>query len=179
MKNGPTRTRQDVDDPRKISSYYLTGEVAKLSGLTATMVDYLCRHGLLTAGATTGSATKRGVRRRFTFRDVLLARSIHHLLKSNVSVVKLRQALKTLATLLPAAGPQGLRNKCIVIKGQRPYLNEPGRPAVDLTQGQLAFAFMLDADDLWEKGERMRKARYEALVRRLKDAEEFRKERRA
>ena len=175
----PTRPRRDVDDTDSVSSYFLTGEVAKLSGLPATMIDYLCRHGLLTASATEKTSKGRGVRRRFNFRDVLLARSIQHLLRSNVSVVKLRRALKTLGKILPDTTPDVLRDKCIVIKGQKPYFDEAGKPAVDLTQGQMVFAFMLDADELWERGEKMRRERFEALARRLQAADNFKSERQA
>ena len=154
---------------KKVVDHYLAGEVAKLAGLSRHMIDYLCRHGVLTASVS--GKRGYGVQRQFNFADILLARTIRELLDSGVSVLAMKRALRTLRGLLESGVPASLRDTGVVIRGGVPYLAEPGEAPIDLlSKGQLAFSFVLDVEQLWNRATRVH-AKREANTRdRIKRA---------
>ena len=127
-----------------MSDHYLeTRDIVRHSRLSTHMVGYLCRCGILRP--TLSKVRRRGVRRRFSFADLLLARAIAKLLKARVEVSAIRTALRTLRSKIADVPPSVLASRRIVIMGQAVYLTNPGAHAVELTaEGQLAFHFMLD-----------------------------------
>jgi DNA-binding transcriptional MerR regulator len=156
-----------AQNPNVLLEFY-TAEVQQLSGLSKHMIDYLCRHGLLTVSRS--NMRGYGKRRRFNFTDILLARSIKELLQAGVSVLSLRTALVELGRQLHSDSPAALRDKRIVIRGGVPYLSRPDEPPSDLLAGgQLAFSFLLEIEDLWSKAEPLyanRKAKEQERIER-------------
>ena len=160
-----------------VASHYLTGEVARLSGLSKHMIDYLCRHGLLTASMS-GACRGYGRHRKFSFTDVLLAKSIGHLLQADVSIMAMRKALATLRDVLHRDVAEDLRDHRVVIKGGVPLLIPHGAAPINLlAKGQLTFGFILEAEDLWRRAERERKQRLAMMAARMERAAQLRKER--
>jgi DNA-binding transcriptional MerR regulator len=161
-----------------ITEFFYAGEVENLSRLSRHMLDYLCRHGLIYPSLSENRGF--GMRRRFSFTDVLLARSIAALLAANVSVLNMRKSLKTLRDLLhlESASAATLSDKRIIIRGGTPFLSEPHRPPVDLTaSGQMAFCFVLDVEDLWKRAETLQRSRKAASEKRKLRALELRRRR--
>ena len=162
-------------NPNVLVEFY-TGEVQILSGLSKHMVDYLCRHGILTVSRS--QMRGYGKRRRFNFTDILLARSIRELLQAGVSVLSMRTALVELGRQLHSDSPAVLRDKRIVIRGGVPYLSQPDEPPTDLlARGQMAFSFVLEIEDLWQKAEPLHEQREAARRSRIERAMNARKER--
>jgi DNA-binding transcriptional MerR regulator len=155
---------------------FYTADVQQLSGLSKHMIDYLCRHGLLTAS---GSESRGyGKRRRFNFTDILLARSIRELLQAGVSVSSMRRALLQLRAQLHSDSPEALRDTRIVISGGVPYLSMPDTPLYDLLAGgQMAFSFVLEIQDLWHRAEPIHAQRQAAMRARIARAMKTRRER--
>jgi DNA-binding transcriptional MerR regulator len=159
----------------KVLDFFSSGEVATLSGLSKYMVDYLCRHGLLTASHSRDRGY--GKRRRFNFTDILLAKTIKEMLSANVSVLSLRKALMELRRQLHFESPSVLRDKRILIRGGVPYLLEPAAPPRDLLAGgQMVFSFVLEIRHLWQTAEPIRarrqqteRARIERALRRQRE----------
>jgi DNA-binding transcriptional MerR regulator len=162
-------------NPTVLVEFY-TGEVQELSGLSKHMVDYLCRHGLLTVSRS--KERGYGKRRRFNFTDILLARSIKELLQAGVSVLSMRAALIELRRQLHSDSPATLRDSRIVIRGGVPYLSRPDEPPSDLlARGQMAFSFVLEIEDLWQKAEPLHEKREAAKWDRIERAMKTRRER--
>jgi DNA-binding transcriptional MerR regulator len=164
-----------ASSPSLVQEFY-TGDVQNLTGLSKHMVDYLCRHGLLTASRS----PRRGYgnRRRFDFTDVLLARSIKKLLESNVSVLSLREALGELRRQLHSQSSAVLRDQRIVIRNGVPYLAEPDGPLSDLTAGgQMAFSFVLDVEHLQRRAGPVHAQREADRSARIARAQRTRQER--
>jgi|SRR6185437_15037873 len=157
---------------------FRTGEVQRLSGLTKYMVDYLCRHGLLSASLSQGRGY--GKRRLFSFTDILLARSLKKLLAGGISVLALRTVMAQLHEELNSDSPAVLRDTRVVIRGRKVYLSKPDRFPSDLMAGgQLSFSFVLEIEELWDHAEPIRAARRAAEVERLNRALRIRRERKA
>ena len=162
-------------NPNVLGEFY-TGEVQQLSGLSKHMVDYLCRHGLLTVSGPRDRGYGR--RRRFSFADILLARSIKELLDAGVSVLSMRAALIELRRQLHSDPPAVLRDRRIVISGGIPYLSRPDEPPSDLlARGQMAFSFVLEIENLWSKAGPIHADRKAKERERLERALKTRKER--
>lgn len=151
-------------------------DLQALSGLSKYMVDYLCRHGLLSASRS--SARGYGMRRRFSFTDVLLARALRKLLEAGVSVLAMRAVMSQLGHQLQSTTTHVLRDTRVVICRGKPYLSELNKPPADLLAGgQLAFSFVLEVEDLWRKAEPLEAKRKLALRQRVDKALRTRKER--
>ena len=134
-----------------VKHHFTSNDLVRYAGLSRHMVNYLCRYGILEP--TLSSERRRGLRRRFSYTDLLLGRSIGHLLSAGVSVLALRQALSTLRDKLSAVPLASFESRSIVIVGNAVYISKPGQPPVELTSdGQLAFQFVLDARQLHELG---------------------------
>lgn len=159
-----------------VAEYFYAGEVAALAGLTKHMVNYLCRHGLLTVSHSKDRGY--GKRRRFNFTDVLLARSIRQLLDAGVSVLSLREALLTLRKQLQTDSLGVLRDKRIMFCAGKPYLCEPDKaPRELLRNGQMVFSFVLDVEELWKTAGPLQKKRRESERARLERTLRHRQER--
>lgn len=123
--------------------YLETRDIVRHSKLSTHMVGYLCRSGILRP--TLSTMRRRGLPRRFSFADLLLARAIAKLLIARVELSSLRSALRTLRSKIVDVSPAVLATRRIVIVGQAVYLMRSEAEVVDLTaDGQLAFQFVLD-----------------------------------
>jgi DNA-binding transcriptional MerR regulator len=141
------------------------------------MVNYLCRHGLLTASLPDDDRGY-GKRRRFSFTDVLLARAIREFLIAGVSVLSMRRTLEQLRRQLHVDSAAALRDKRIVIRGGVPYLSRTDEPPIDLlARGQMAFGFVLDIEDLWSRAGPLRQAREKRKRERMERALQMKRER--
>jgi DNA-binding transcriptional MerR regulator len=130
-----------------VKHYFSTDELVRLSRLSAHMVAYLCRCGIL--APTLSTERRRGLKRRFAYADLLLARAINTLLASGVSIASLGRVLRTLRRKFGALPAAALGSKRVVIVGNSVYLLDDGNGMVDLTSnGQLAFHFVLDTSGI-------------------------------
>tara|TARA_R110002074_G_scaffold331762_2_gene502180 strand:+ start:529 stop:1035 length:507 start_codon:yes stop_codon:yes gene_type:complete len=75
-----------------IKKSYSIGEAAKITLLSTRMLDYLCRMKIVIP--TASRKRGRGYERMFSFGDLLQLRTIHDLLKSGISVTRLKDSLK-------------------------------------------------------------------------------------
>jgi DNA-binding transcriptional MerR regulator len=115
---------------------------ADLSGLAPAMVDYLCRSGVLIPSG--GRRPGRGRGRVYKFGDVVMLRALRQLLKSGISVAKLKNGLESLRSrhqeITIAAAPRFL-----VTDGARIYFRDDGSKLIEelSANGQIAFAFVI------------------------------------
>jgi DNA-binding transcriptional MerR regulator len=157
---------------------FRTAEVQALTGLSKHMVDYLCRHGLL---PVSGSPDRGyGKIRAFDFTDILVGRAIRKLLDSGVSVLAMRTSMSQLRNLLHSDAPATLRDRRIVISGGIPHLSLPDQAPINLLAGgQMAFSFVLEIEELWQKAAPLLEQRRATTRVRLERARQTRKERMA
>ena len=125
-----------------VEQTFAIAEVAKLSRLTQTMLDYLCRTGVLVPSA--GRARGRGCRRHYSFGDLVMARALAKLLESGISVSRLRRSLVQLRKHHPEITPDKLPASFLVTDGRSIFFRESGQVMLELSKGQMAFAFVLE-----------------------------------
>jgi DNA-binding transcriptional MerR regulator len=126
---------------------------AQLAGLgSVAMVDYLERSGVFVPTRKRGK--RRGYKRRYCFRDVLVLKTIGTLLRNGASVANLKGALDSFqripwkaeeAVLEDRLGP--LRH--LVVSSNKIYLARSREELIDLAAGgQLSFSFLIDLEKL-------------------------------
>lgn len=122
------------------------------------MVDYLCRHGLVTPSGN--DERGRGRLRRYIFADIVLLRVVAKLLNQGISVFGFRKSFLS-AKQRQANVREILARKYLVTDGVRVYLQNDG-VLERIDSGQTSFAFVLDLEpvrrDVTSRLERRRQA---------------------
>ena len=123
-------------------------QAARLAGFdNHMMVDYLCRQGILIPSIL--SSPGRGRPRLFSFWDVVLLRAVNQILSAGVPVARLKKAMSDFQNELNDLTPEeAIIRRFMVTDGTEVFMVEEPDTIVQLTSnGQLAFAFVLDAED--------------------------------
>jgi DNA-binding transcriptional MerR regulator len=117
-------------------------QAANLSGLTVSMVDYLCREQVLIP--TMRWRRGRGRPRRYSFGDVVMLRVLGRLLDAGVSVRRIKQALQTLRRYHKDITRTSLPRQYFVTDGRKVYLRDKDT-LLDLDgTAQMSFLFVLE-----------------------------------
>lgn len=119
---------------------------AAFSGLSLSMVNYLCRHKIVLP--SNGRRRGRGVQRLFSFGDIVVMRAIAKLLSGGVSVYRLRRALASLRGMHPSITQTGMPAAYLVTDGHEVFLRHRSGVLELLAKGQLAFAFVVEIESV-------------------------------
>jgi DNA-binding transcriptional MerR regulator len=114
----------------------------ELSGLTATMLDYLTREKFIVPSGS--SKRGRGNKRLFTFGDIVALRVISQLLSSGLEIRRLSRGLKRFRKLVAASQPGAMPFRFIVTDGVDVFFEADGSLESLTQNGQLAFMFLID-----------------------------------
>lgn len=126
---------------------------AKLAGFkSVAMLDYLQRSGVFIASRPDGK--RRGKKRRYDFRDILVLKAIKRLLDSGASVSNLKKSLSIFQKMKWSADEASMEDKegiirYLVVSGDTVYLRRDPNILIDMCRdGQLTFSFIIDLDNL-------------------------------
>jgi DNA-binding transcriptional MerR regulator len=119
-------------------------DAAAFSGLTAAMVNYLCRHGMVRP--TNGRRRGRGVQRKFSFGDIVVLKAMAKLLDAGVSVSRLKRALVSLRQSHSKITPEGAPGSYLVTDGKDVLLRHKSGVLELLSSGQFSFAFVVELE---------------------------------
>lgn len=119
-------------------------DAAAFSGLSLAMVNYLCRHGIV--APTLGGKRGRGIRRRYSFGDIVMIKAIAKLLQGGVSVYRLKRALARLGALNNGITAARLPAAYLVTNGEDVFFRHRAGVFELLSKGQFAFAFVVEMD---------------------------------
>lgn len=143
---------------------FVIAEAAALCGLSAYMLDYLCRVGVLMPSA--GVRRGRGRARRYSFGDVVMLRAISQLLAAGLSVQRLKVALRALRPYHNKISATSTPAKYLVTNGTDVFFKD-GNKVFDLDgSGQMTFLFVLEIADLQRQVISEQKKRHAHAVRR-------------
>jgi DNA-binding transcriptional MerR regulator len=119
---------------------------ARLSGLSITMIDYLCRTKIVAPSRMGSRGRGRGTARRFSFGDVVLLRTYSRLLAQGVSVKRLKEAHHTWSRQFKTLDDQLTPPpKFLLTDGHAVYLRTSDQVVAELNKdGQFAFGFIVD-----------------------------------
>jgi DNA-binding transcriptional MerR regulator len=121
---------------------YTTEELSKLTGLSVSMVGYLCDNGVVKP--IVDNERKRGKRRYFKFYDVVWLRTVNGLLSSGLSVKRLKKCMINLRRDCSKITLESNPYKYLTTDGVTLYFTENSNPLDLLNGAQFAFTFMVD-----------------------------------
>ncbi len=120
---------------------------------SVAMLDYLERSGVFIP--QNKRKKNRGRKREYTFRDVLVLKTISTLLQNGATVSNLKGALSSLQRIPWKAEPAVLEDsqgalRHLIVSGGKVYFTRNNEELIDLTSGgQLSFFFILDIDKIY------------------------------
>jgi DNA-binding transcriptional MerR regulator len=117
-------------------------DACRFSGISPTMLDYLTREKFITPSASLRRG--RGVRRVYTFGDLLTLRVIAQLLRSGIEISRLRRGLRNLQKRMAKAAPGALPFRFLVTDGTDVFFRDQITVESLTRDGQFAFAFLID-----------------------------------
>lgn len=134
---------------------YSLKQAQQLVGLSAAMLEYLCRLRIVVPSHV--PCRGRGRARRYSFGDLVLLRVISRLLSNGISVTRMRVALRAIQKRYSNLS-SALKSSVLVTDGRAVYLLDKRGALEDVRFGQMAFAFMIELSsieaDLSEKTKR-------------------------
>jgi DNA-binding transcriptional MerR regulator len=133
--------KRPIHDP---AEWFTAARAARLSGLTQPMVNYLCREDLVTPSCNCPRG--HGVPRHYAFGDVVALRLVARLSKAGVSPLRLKKGLQYLRKFQPEITLTSLPASHLVTDGQDIYLRAGSDALERATDGQFAFAFVIELD---------------------------------
>ena len=126
-------------DPKQ---WFAASQAARLAGLTLAMVNYLCRVELVTPSCDCPRG--HGAKRHYSFGDVVALRLIARLSKAGISPLRMRRGIERLREHHPEITATSLPATHIVTDGQDIYLRRATDSLERATDGQFAFAFVVE-----------------------------------
>lgn len=125
-----------------IRNEYTLATAAKVSDLTKHMVAYLARAGIVVPSTRTSAG--RGVRRLYTFGDLVALKTVAALLKSGIEARKLKSSLATLQQRYGKTW-RSAPAEYFCTDGRRVFFKSANGVYADLSNGaQLVFQFVVD-----------------------------------
>lgn len=130
-------------------SRFTSLQVHKWTGLSLDMIDYLCRMEIVKPVSC--GRRGRGRMREFVFADVVLLRTIKHLLNQGISVKKLKVSLMNLREKFTEFTPGNMPKKFLYSDGKELYIKTQEDILIEISKSnQMAFGFILDLKNLQE-----------------------------
>jgi DNA-binding transcriptional MerR regulator len=131
----------NMEQPKPIK-HFRAPEACRLSGLSPTVLDYLTRERFVIASGS--SRRGRGVRRLYTFGDLIALKVVAQLLRSGIEIKRLRRALRALQKRVAAAAPGELSFRYLVTDGTEVFYRDQLNVESLTREGQFAFGFLID-----------------------------------
>jgi hypothetical protein len=126
--------------------WYAAARAAKLSGLTLAMVNYLCREHIVEPSCSCKRGS--GTTRHYSFGDLVALRLVAGLSKTGISPLRLKKGMQYLAQYQPAITLTSRPASHIVTDGEYVYLRDKKDSLERATDGQYAFAFVIELDQI-------------------------------
>ncbi len=122
-------------------------DAARVAGLSADMVDYLCKRKIV---VPTGQKSRgRGIPRLYTFGDLVLLRALSHILQAGTSVARLGTALHNFEERFGPISVSELPGKYFFTDGQKIFLYDKSSDSVEdlLNKNQLCFGYFVNLEE--------------------------------
>jgi len=126
----------------KIKFHFLIHEVCALTGFSKYMLDYLAREKIYVAGDS--SKNGRGVRRQYTYVDLVLLRALKAICDGSGKIRHLTQCLSHYRERYGEITPETQLNDVFVSYGGQLFVRDETGQATDALTGQMVFAFHVD-----------------------------------
>lgn len=123
---------------------YTSAEAVKLTGIKTDMLNYLCKVGIVVPTSSRKQGERgHGVKRKYTFNDLVSFKVVKRLCESGVSPLKVRSAIRQLHRMdvslssLPAS-------RVVIFEKSVYKWDDKQQDPFRMSDGQQAFGFILD-----------------------------------
>jgi DNA-binding transcriptional MerR regulator len=131
-----------IRDDSLTVEFFSAARAAALAGISQAMLNYLCREKLVIP--TVLRPRGHGLKRGYSFGDVVALRLVAKLCAAGISVQRLRKALAGLRKLHPEITLTSLPGSHVVSDGRDIYLRGKGDTLERAMDGQYVFAFVIE-----------------------------------
>jgi hypothetical protein len=138
----PRRTPFEIHGP----GWYTAKQAARFTGHSFDMVNYLCRHHLVEPSCDCKRG--HGSARHYCFGDLVALRLIAKLAASGIAPLRLKKGMQYIKKVRPDIKFSKLPADYVVTDGRNMYLREKGDVLERATDGQYAFAFVIELDQV-------------------------------
>lgn len=125
-----------------VKSYFAVHEVVVLTGFSKHMLDYLVRQEIFLPRVETRRA--RGVKRRYTYEDVVLLRALNAICIGKGRISHLRDSLQQFRIEFGPLKPGQRIEKMLFVHGNQLSAYTSAEGGRQLRSGQMTFAFVAD-----------------------------------
>ena len=127
---------------------FTTAEAVALTGIKKDMLHYLCKAGIVVPTTSRKQGQRgHGVRRKYSFTDLVSFKIVKRLCKSGVSPLKVRTAIQELHAL--GVSLSSLPASRVVIFEKSVYKwDDLRKDPFRMSDGQQAFGFILDLSSI-------------------------------
>lgn len=132
-----------VHDP---AQWFPATQAARLTGLSPAMVNYLCREHIVEPSCDCPRGN--GKPRHYSFGDLVALRLVARLSKTGISPLRLKKGLRYLRQFLAQITLKSLPATHLVTDGEVIYLRAGTDALERATDGQYAFAFVIELDQI-------------------------------
>lgn len=128
--------------PLSVKFHFPIHEVVALTGFTKYMLDYLAREDIFSPSAQIKGG--RGIRRRYTYEDVVLLRALHRVCISNGKIRHLKEALLKFRDEFGPLMPGQKLDKQLFVQGDELCCFTSAQGGRQIRSGQMTFSFVID-----------------------------------
>ena len=123
-----------------VKSTFSTFEVSVLTGFTKNMLDYLLRAEIFAPSGRIG----RGVRREYTYADVVILRALNTICAGKGQILHLRRSLAALRDEIGPLRPGQRLERLMFVLGDKLCLRTSVDGGRELRSGQMTLGFFVD-----------------------------------
>jgi hypothetical protein len=138
-----TLAKRHIHDP---TEWFPAARAARLAGLSPAMLNYLCRENIVEPSCSCPRGN--GKPRHFCFGDIVALRLVARLSKAGISPLRLKKGLRYLKQFQPQITLRSLPAAYLVTDGEVIYLRAGTDALERATDGQYAFAFVIELDQI-------------------------------
>jgi hypothetical protein len=131
-----------MKEKKTVTWTFLVHEVVVLTGFTKYMLDYLAREDIFAPSSTEKSS--RGVRRRYTYEDVVLLRALNAICAGKGKIRHLKDALVRFRATFGPMRPGQRLDKQLYVQGDELCVFTSAEGGRQLRSGQMTFSFVVD-----------------------------------
>lgn len=125
-----------------VKSFFSLHETVVLTGFTKYMLDYLTREQIF--APTNYDVGRRGVRRQYSYSDVVLLRALFEVCAKRGKVRYLKGALQEFRQDFGSMKPGQRIDKQLFIQGDELCVYTSSKGGMQLRSGQFTFSFVID-----------------------------------
>ena len=125
-----------------IKTHFVLHEAVTITGFTKYMLDYLAREGIFTPNSE--KRGRRGLRRRYTYADLVLLRALHKICAAKGKIRHLKDALLQFRKEFGPLRPGQKLDSQLFVQGDELCVYTSSEGGRQLRTGQITFSFVID-----------------------------------